>query len=92
MDLMNPMQTCSSMNSQRALSSDCESEYNGPTGGEVPSSRLILRLYGQCGARVSAFILLKTSAKSWYYSGILERSSSLLDIEVAFPYTEVSER
>ena len=44
-------------------------EYTVPSGGLAPSSRLMWRLYSQCGASVVALALLKTSAKSWYVVG-----------------------
>ena len=91
-DQMNPMQMCSSMNSWRTESLDWEREYMGPIGGIAPSSRSILRLYSWWGARVSAFCLLKTSAKSWYSSEILERSGTLSGTEADLPEMEVSER
>ena len=44
------------------------------SGGEVPSSRSILRSNLQYGASLVALALLNTSTKSWYSSGISERS------------------
>ena len=81
---MKPVTTCSSMNSRRAVSLVCDREYICLSGGVEPSSRLILRSYGQCWARVSALALLKTSAKSWYSSGMEERlTGGELDVEEA---------
>ena len=37
-----------------------------------------------------AFDLLKTSAKSWYSSGMVDRLGGLLEMEVDFPETIVS--
>src|SRR5258708_11437749 len=42
----------------------------------MPSSRLILRLYSQCGASALAFSPEKTSQNSWYSWGTLLRVSS----------------
>ena len=39
-------------------------EYTVPSGGLVPSSKLMQRTYSQCGVSVVALALLKTSAKS----------------------------
>src|ERR1700683_3753120 len=72
---MKPVAMCSSMKSRRAVSSVCNKEYICLSGGVEPSSRLILRSYGWCGARVSALALSKTSAKSWYSSRTEERST-----------------
>ena len=60
---MNPFPRFSSMNSRRVSSSEGEREYITEIGGgEVPSSRLILRSYGRCGGSLLASALLKTSA------------------------------
>ena len=45
-----------------------------PRGGEASSSRSILRSNSQCRACLVALALLNMSAKSWYSSGIPERS------------------
>ena len=87
---MNPILRCSLINSWSDWSSDWESEYIEPIGGEAPSSRLILRSYGQCGGSVSAFTLLKTSAKLWYFSGIENKSRD--SSTVAALAAEMSER
>ena len=61
-----------------------------PRGGEVPSSRSILRSNLQCGASLVALALLNTSAKSWYSSGIPERSgggSDEVEAEQSFATT-----
>ncbi len=41
----------------------------GPSGGEVPSSILILRSYGLCSGSFSERESLNTSANSWYSAG-----------------------
>ena len=47
------------MNSRRVSSSAGEREYMAVIGGgDVPSSRSILRSYGRCGANLSASALL----------------------------------
>ena len=61
-----------------------------PRGGEVPSSRSILRSNLQCGASLVALALLNMSAKSWYSSGIPERSgggSDEVEAEQSFAKT-----
>ena len=64
-----------------------------PRGGEVPSSRSILRSNLRCGASLVALALLNTSAKSWYSSGIPERSGGGLDeVEVEQSFTESSDQ
>ncbi len=41
----------------------------GPSRGEVPSSILILRLYGLCSGSFLERESLNTSAKLWYSAG-----------------------
>src|SRR5260370_20682764 len=48
------------------------------------SSRLILRLYGQCGASVLAFSPEKTLWNSWYSWGTPLRVSSGCAVDAAF--------
>ena len=48
----------------------------GGIGSSSPSSKSILRSQDLFGGRESAWPLLKTSAKSWYFFGILFRSAS----------------
>src|SRR5258708_10847316 len=52
--------------------------------GFAPSSRLILRLYSQCGASALAFSPEKTSQNSWYSWGTPLRVSSGCAVDVAF--------
>ena len=61
------------MKVQSAPNSVCEREYTVPSGGLVPSSKLMWRSYLQCEASVVALALLKMSAKSWYFWGTPER-------------------
>src|SRR5258707_1303908 len=49
----------------------------------MPSSRLILRLYGQCGASALAFSPEKTLWNSWYSWGTLLRVSSGCAVDAA---------
>src|SRR5258707_11855232 len=49
----------------------------------MPSSRLILRLYGQCGASALAFSPEKTSQNSWYSWGTPLRVSSGCAVDAA---------
>src|SRR5258708_35297394 len=49
----------------------------------MPSSRLILRLYGRCGASVLAFSPEKTSRNLWYSWGTLLRVSSGCAVDAA---------
>ena len=64
-----------------------------PRGGEVPSSRSILRSNLQCGASLVALALLNTSTKLWYSSGIPERSGGGSDeVEAEQSFTETSDR
>ena len=64
-----------------------------PRGGEVPSSRSILRSNLQCGACLVALALLNMSAKLWYSSGIPERSGGGLDeVEAEQSFTETSDQ
>src|SRR5258708_25405062 len=73
---MKPFQTFSSRNSLSAVNSRGESEYISPWNGFVPSSRLILRSYSQCGASMLAFSPEKTLRNSWYSWGTPLRVSS----------------
>src|SRR5258705_12534577 len=50
----------------------------------MPSSRLILRLYGQCGASALAFSPEKTLRNSWYSWGTPLRVSSGCAVDAAF--------
>src|SRR5258705_4763944 len=50
----------------------------------MPSSRLILRLYGQCGASALAFSPEKTSWNSWYSWGTPLRLSSGCAVDASF--------
>jgi len=84
---MKPNARCLSMNSRRVQSSDGEREYVRPSGGWAPSSSSIFRSTGQCGAKVSALDLLKTSVKSWYSSGTPVKSA-LLSTLAARPLSE----
>ena len=64
-----------------------------PRGGEVPSSRSILRSNLQCGASLVAMALLNTSAKSWYSSSIPERSGGGSDeVEAEQSFTKSSDQ
>src|SRR5258707_4092863 len=49
----------------------------------MPSSRLILRSYGRCGASTLAFSPEKTSRNSWYSWGTPLRVSSGCAVDVA---------
>src|SRR5258707_5374741 len=49
----------------------------------MPSSRLILRSYGQCGASALAFSPEKTLQNSWYSWGTPLRGSSGCAVDVA---------
>src|SRR5260221_14677327 len=51
--------------------------------GFVPTSRLILRSYGQCGASTLAFSPEKTLRNSWYSWGTLLRVSSGCAVDAA---------
>ena len=63
---MNPLWRFSSMNSRRVFSSEGEREYiTDIGGGDVPSSRVILRSYGQCGGSVTIL------SRSYLFSVIL---------------------
>ena len=53
---------------------------------------MILRSYGRCSGRMSALVLLKTSANSWYSGGTPERSGGVPETDVARPRTDVADR
>src|SRR5260370_13568370 len=54
----------------------------------MPSSRLILRLYGQCGASALAFSPEKTLWNSWYSWGTLLRVSSGCAVNAALALSQ----
>src|SRR5258707_2987898 len=54
----------------------------------MPSSRLILRLYGRCGASVLAFAPEKTSRNLWYSWGTLLRVSSGCAVDTALALSQ----
>src|SRR5258707_10281333 len=81
---MKPFWTFSSRNSLSAVNSGGESEEIGPWNGFAPSSRLILRSYGRCGASALAFSPEKTLQNSWYSWGTLLRVSSGCAVDAAF--------
>ena len=61
------------MNVRSTPNSVWDREYTVPSGGLVPSSKSMWRLYLRCGASMVALALLKTSAKLWYSWGTPER-------------------
>src|SRR5258708_3733002 len=54
----------------------------------MPSSRLILRSYGWCGASALAFSPEKTSQNSWYSWGTLLRGSSGCAVDAALALSQ----
>src|SRR5258707_13172071 len=54
----------------------------------MPSSRLILRSYSQCGASALAFSPEKTSRNSWYSWGTPLRVSSGCAVDVALALSQ----
>ena len=59
------------MNVPSAPNSVWDREYTVPSGGLVPSSKLMWRSYLRCGVSVVALALLKMLAKLWYAAGTL---------------------
>lgn len=74
-----------SRSSWRVCNSRGEREYIGPKGRVFPSSRWIVRSYGQWSRSSLAFYLLKMLVQSLYYSGNSKVSRKGSNIQLAWP-------
>src|SRR5258708_11664643 len=85
---MNPFLVFSSKKSLSAVSSGGNRGWISPWKGFVPSSRLILRLYGWCGASMLAFSPENTLQKSWYSWGTLFSRSFCCAVDTALALSQ----